>query len=244
MNNMRIGVALTAVILLSGCVTSRQARTIKPSAFLGQTAALLQKGETGDDTLLVYRNERAAWHSFDKILLDPVEIWSEGGSGMPSEEAADFQRMVDSFHLTLREKLSQKYEIVDGAAPGALRIQMALVNGAQANQTLKVAKLVAPYAGVADFLWTFVTGKPAFAGEVSLEYMIKDSQTGELLEAGADRRVGGNQLGRATFTTWGDVKNILTYWSDLTVYRLCVHRGDTGCRRPGAGLTQPAVPGR
>jgi hypothetical protein len=121
---------------------------------------------------------------------------------------------------------------------------MAVINGAQANQTLKVAKLIAPYAGVADLLWTFATGKPAFAGEVSLEYMIKDAQTGELLEAGADRRVGGNQLGKATFTSWGDVKNILTYWSDLTVYRLCVDRGDAGCQRPGAGLTQPAAPGR
>ena len=150
--------------------------------------------------------------------------------------------MVDSFHLTLREKLARSYEIVEQPAAGALRIQLAIVNGAQANQTLKVAKLIAPYAGVADLLWTFVTGKPAFAGEVSLEYMIKDAQTDELLEAGADRRVGGNQFGRATFTSWGDVKNILTYWSDLTVYRLCVDRGDTGCQRPGAGLTQPPVP--
>ena len=238
------GVALLTIVLLTGCVTSRQARTIKPSAFLGESAALLAKGERVDDTLLVYRNERAAWRSFDKILLDPVEIWSAGRLTIPAEQAADYQRMVDSFHLTLREKLAQKYEMVDVPVPGALRIQMALVNGAQANQTMKVAKLIAPYAGVADFLWTFVTGKPAFAGEVSLEYTIKDAQTGDLLEAGADRRVGGNQFGRATFTSWGDVKNILTYWSDLTVYRLCIDRGDTGCRRPGAGLTHPSVPGR
>jgi hypothetical protein len=99
-----------------------------------------------------------------------------------------------------------------------------------------VAKLVAQYAGFADLLWTFATGKPAFAGEVSLEYMIRDSTTGTLLAAGADKRVGGNQLGAATFTNWGDVQNILTYWSDLTVYRLCVDRVEADCEKPTAGL--------
>lgn len=239
MNPKGIGVALLAVVCLTGCVTSRQARTVKPSVFLGEAASLLEKGGASDDTLLVYRNERANWRSFDKIVLDPVQVWSAGPSTVPSDQAVDYQRMVDSFHLTLREKLARSYEIVDGPSPGALQMQIAVVNGAQANQTLKVAKLLAPYAGVADLLWTFATGKPAFAGEVSLEYMIKDAQTGELLEAGADRRVGGNQLGRATFTSWGDVKNILTYWSDLTVYRLCLARGEANCQRPSAGLIRP-----
>ncbi len=64
--------------------------------------------------------------------------------------------------------------------------------------------------------------------------MIKDSESGALLAAGADRRVGGNQFGRATFTNWGDVKNILTYWSDLTVYRLCVDRAGPDCVKPSA----------
>lgn len=66
--------------------------------------------------------------------------------------------------------------------------------------------------------------------------MIHDAHTGELLAAGADRRVGGNLLGKATFTTWGDVRNILTYWSELAAYSLCRNRGAPGCSRPSAGL--------
>lgn len=236
------GLALLTFVLLTGCVTSRQARHVVPSAFLGDSAALLEKAGKGEDTLLVYRNAGADWRSYDKILLEPVQVWSAKPGSIPSDQAADYQKMVDSFQLTLYEKLARAYRMVDVPEAGALRMQMAIVNGAQANQTLKVAKLIAPYAGVADLLWTFVTGKPAFAGEVSLEYMIRDAQTGELLEAGADRRVGGNQFGKATFTTWGDVKNILTYWTDLSVYQLCVARGDAGCQRPGSGLTHPATP--
>ena len=239
MSMRRIAIGVAAVMVLTGCVTSRQARTVTPGGFLGESASLLEKGERGVGTLLVYSKDDIDWSSYDRVILDPITIWSAKPSTLPSEGLDDFQRLVDSFHRTLSEKLAKSYELIEEPAPGALRIQAAIVNGAQANTTLKVAKLVAPYASVADLLWTFATGKPAFAGEVSLEYMIRDAQTEELLAAGADRRVGGNQLGKATFTNWGDVKNILTYWSDLTVYRLCVDRAGSDCEKPSAGLVEP-----
>jgi len=239
MTRFAMGVAAAAILLLTGCVTSRQARTVTPGTFLGESASLLEKGKRGEEALLVYQKRGTDWASYDKVLLEPVAMWSVKSSTLPDQDLADYQKLVDSFHLTLSDKLSKTYGLVDTPTPGALRIQTAIINGAQANSTLKVAKVIAPYAGFADILWTFVTGKPAFTGEVSLEYMVKDSESGELLAAGVDRRVGGTQLGAATFTNWGDVKNILTYWSDLTVYRLCVDRQGPGCRKPSAGLVEP-----
>jgi hypothetical protein len=239
MHKPAVPLAALALVFLTACVTSRQARDVKPGGFLGDSAALLRKGTAGEDPLLIHRKDGTKWNAYDKVLLDPVTIWSEKPSTLPAAEQADYQKLVDSFHVTLRDKLAKSYSIVDAPAPGALRIQTAIINGRQANNTLKVAKVIAPYAGFADVLWTFVTGKPAFTGEVTLEYMIKDAASGELLAAGADRRVGGNQLGKQTFTTWGDVQNILTYWSDLAVYRLCVDRYDTNCQKPSAGILEP-----
>ena len=236
MHKFAIGLAALAVVILTGCASSRQARSVTPGGFLGDSASLLVKGEEGEEALLVYVKDGTDWASYDKVILEPVAIWSAKPSTLPPDQAADYQKLVDSFHLTLSEKLARNYRIVELATPGALRIQTAIVNGAQANTTLKIAKVIAPYASVADFLWTFATGKPAFVGEVSLEYMIRDSESGTLLAAGADRRVGGNQLGASTFTNWGDVKNILTYWSDLTVYRLCVDRAGADCRKPNASV--------
>lgn len=238
MRRTTIGLAAT-ILLLTGCVTSKQARSVTPGGFLGESASLLTKGDRGEEALLVYQRDDTKWASYDKVMLDPVSIWSAKPSTLPPADEADYQKLVDSFHHTLGAKLAKSYGMVNEPAPGALRIQMAIVNGSQANNTLKVAKNIAPYASIADFLWTFATGKPAFTGEVSLEYMIKDASTGELLAAGADRRVGGNQIGKSTFTTWGDVQNILTYWSDLAVYRLCVGREGGDCRRPVAGIIEP-----
>ena len=239
----RLGVLLAAVciLVLTGCVASSQARNVKPSGFLGDAAPLLEKGKRGEEALAVYRKAGVKWTSYDKIILDPVAIWSEQTSSIPPEQMADYQKMVDSFHLTLKEKLTKDYKLVDKPGPGAMRIRAAIVNGRRANNTLKVAKIVAPYAGVADLLWTFATGKPAFTGEVSFEYAIRDARSEELLAAGADRRVGGTQLGKQTFTTWGDVQSILTYWSDMTVYWLCVDRGNETCTKPKAGIVESPI---
>jgi hypothetical protein len=237
MQTIAAALVMAAALLLTGCVTSRQARHVQPTAFLDSSASLLTKSTQKDDALLIYRKPGIDWPSYDKVVVDPIAIWTTSRSAtLTAEELGDYQRVIDSFHLTLRDSLAKSYVLVDAPQTHTLRMQVAIVDGAAANTPLKVVKTVAPYASVADFLWTFATGKPAFAGEVSLEYMIRDAQSDELLAAGADRRVGGNQLGTATVTKWGDVRNILTYWSELTAYRLCLDRAAPDCQRPRAGV--------
>jgi hypothetical protein len=237
MKQSSLAIVATALVFVTGCVSSSAARSVKPSGFLGNSASLLKKAGK-DDSLMTYRNKDAKWTSYDKIILDPITIWGAGSSTLPPDALADFQRLVDDFHRTLADKLSKDYRLTDTAAAGTMRIQIAIIDGVRANAPLKVARTVAPYAGYANTLWTFATGKPAFSGEVSLEYMVWDSETRELLGAGADHRVGGGQLGEATLTRWGDVQNILAYWSDGAVYLLCRDRKGEHCVKPKAGLLE------
>jgi Protein of unknown function (DUF3313) len=231
---------LAAALLLGGCAYSYQARKLTPTHFFGPSASLLQKGKRHEDPLLVYRRAGTEWSSYDKIIIDPIEIWITDASNPTADEWSDIQKLAEALGQTLEAKMAKSYRIVDRSQPGALRIRVAMIDAKPANAVLKVAKTVAPYTGVtvADTAWTFITGKPAFGGELSIEYMINDSVTGELLAAGADRRVGGDQVGRATFTTWGDVQNIITLWTDFAVYRFCIDRGGKDCRKPRAGLLE------
>jgi len=240
MKKFEIALAIAVLAVFADCTTTSHAKSVTPSAFLGDAAPLLKKGGK-DDFLLVYRNPNANWTSYDKIIIDPVVIWDVEHSKLPPDQLADYQKLVDEFYRTLKDKLSKDYAIVDAPGSGTMHLQVAIVNGEKASAPLKVAKTVAPYAGAADTIWTFATGKPAFAGEVSIEYKLKDSQSGELLAAGADRRVGGNQLGGATLKTWGDVQNILLYWTDEARYRLCIDRKAKDCVKPKAGLVANPV---
>ncbi|HTO86420.1 MAG TPA: DUF3313 domain-containing protein [Thermoanaerobaculia bacterium] len=232
--------------LLAACATSSQARNVKPSGFLGDYRSLLQPGKPGEEELLVYRNPQADWAAYSKILLEPVTIWSDPNWKLSKDQLKDLQELVNSFGATLQHKLSADYEMVEQPGPGVMRVQVALTNGQQASTPLKVVSKGVPYGGAASFLWTFITGKPPFVGEASIEFMVKASATGDLLAAGADRRVGADtivgtdSLNKEYFNSWGDVKYSLDYWSDDVVYRLCVLRGGTNCVKPKKGLKLPS----
>ena len=241
MRNLVVTLLLSAVV--AACATSNQARSTETTGFLGEHRSLLRPGQKGKEALLTYTKPGVNWAGYKKILLEPVAIWSDPKNPLPPEQEADLKQLVDSFYATLRQKLSADYELVDRPGPGTLRIQAAITNGMAANTTMKLASKAVPYGGAASALWTFTTGKPAFAGEVSIEFMVKDGQSGELLGAGADRRVGTDSLNKEALNSWADVKNSLEFWSDAAVYRLCVLRGAAGCVEPkNSPVEMPAPP--
>ena len=233
--------------LLAGCATGGQARKTEASGFLGESKSLLKPGKPGaEEELLVYRNPVTNWSGYKRILLEPVQIWSNPKWKLSTEERKDLQKLVDSFQATLQEKLSKDYELVDRLGPGVMRVQIALTGGKKSITILKVASKGVPYGSAPSYLWTFITGKAPFVGEASIEFMFRDGETDELLAAGADRRVGADTIvaGKGVNTqylnSWGDVKYSLDYWTDDVVYRLCMLRDGTKCVAPIKGLRLPS----
>jgi Protein of unknown function (DUF3313) len=234
-----------SVAWVVGCATGSQARKTEASGFLGENAKLLQPGKKGEEELLIYKNAEANWTSYKQIVLEPVQIWANPKWKISEDERKDLQKLVDSFQATLRQKLSADYELVDHLGPGVLRVQIALTGGKKAVTIMKVASKGVPYGTGPSLLWTFITGKPPFVGEASIEFMAKDGETDKLLAAGADRRVGadtviaGKGVNTQYLSSWGDVKYSLDYWTDEVVYRLCVLRSGTNCVAPKKGLRVP-----
>src|SRR5260370_13559335 len=162
-----------AALLLTGCAYSYQARHVTPTSFLGPSASLVEKGKRHDAPLLVYRRPGTAWASYDKIIVDPIEIWTMSSSSSAAEWS-DIQKLASDFGQTLTERLAKSYRIVKTSQPGAMRIRIAMVDAKPARAAFKVAKDVAPYTRltVADTAWTFITGKPAVGGGISIGYML------------------------------------------------------------------------
>ena len=142
MKKFEVPLVVAALVVLAACQTTGQAKSVKPTGFLGDSAALLQKGDKGD-ALLVYRKKGADWRSYHEILLEPITIWGAESSTLPKDQQADFQKLVDQFNAMLKEKLSKDYTITDTPSAGTLRIQIAIMDGERANETLKVAKSIA-----------------------------------------------------------------------------------------------------
>lgn len=230
-------VSLAACILLAGCAGTKQARTVEPSGFLQDLYGQMREGK-GDEALLVYRNPQVDWPekaAYRKMLLDPVMIWRGKDSKMQGLDPKDAQVIADAFYALLYQELAKDYEMVMEPGSKTLRMQAALTEAEQSRPALDILSSVpAPFnvAFVASTIKTLSTGKPLFKGGASIEAKVMDADSGEVLAAAVDRRVGGRFLDREVFDSWNDVHGALWYWSQLTRFRLCQLRKEAGCVPP------------
>jgi hypothetical protein len=88
-----------------------------------------------------------------------------------------------------------------------------------------------PQVGLITSVATMASDKPAFVGEMGIEFKLTDSSTGKIMAAGMDKRYGGKKMGKGT-DSWADVFNIMDYYVKLMGYRLCRMQERDNCVRP------------
>jgi hypothetical protein len=227
---MRALAFLAIMLMLAGCGSSRQANEVEPQGFLGDYS-MLTPGEQGQ-AVLRYVNQDADWAQYDKVLVEQVVVLrSPEAQAIPEE---DLQTAANFLYAQLRQELGKDFELVDAPAPNTLRVAAALTDAEPANQTMVVVSNVVPIAMATSGAYEYITGKPTFQGQAAAEAKITDAQTGELLAAAVDKRMGGRTLASAE-TSWTDVNNILAYWAQLTRFRLCEQQGRAACEPPKTG---------
>jgi hypothetical protein len=218
---------LVIASLLGGCGPTKQARSLGPGEILFNHS-MLQKG-TGDEALLRFVSPTADLKSYSKVMLDPVMIYRP--SDADQEQMADLQQLATNFYAYLYGELEKDYGIVKTPVPGTLRIQTAVLRADKSGPVRDLLSSVIPIGMGVSILKDFATGKPLGVGEVSAEMKITDAQTGDLLAAAVDRRVGGkNPAGM--FNTWADANDAMEYWAKRLGYVLCNERGGNECVKP------------
>ena len=225
----KIAVVFLVGLSLAGCGATRQARGVGESGFLGDYSKLVPGPEGG--ARMVYENPDADLASYDKVLLEPVSIWTDGDSQMNELSKEDREMVANHLFELLHARLSKDYQMVSAPEPGTLRIAAALTSADASNPALDTVSSIVPVGLVASTLKAAATGKPAFVGEASAEMKISDATTGELLAAAVDSRVGTKNPS-GLFNKWEDVESALAYWADRTGYSLCTARGGTDCTAP------------
>lgn len=230
-----IPVFALAVTLLIGCSPTKQARSMETSGFLGDIYPRMHKG--GDNEgLLLYKNPKILLiprGTYKKILLDPVQVWGEA-SADPAKQK-EMQQVAEMLHSLVYRSLEKDYEMVTSPSPNTLRIQAALTRADKADVVLRAASTIpAPMnvLALSSLVKNLGTGKPLFVGEISAEIKMLDAQSGEVLAASADRRVGNKRLDADSFDSWDDVHKAMEFWAEQIRYRLCQQRGGSNCVMP------------
>ena len=234
-------VLIVGIVVSMACAATKQARTVERLGFLKDLYPKMVEGdEDAGESLLIYRNPRVAQiapNTYKKFMLDPVLIFRGPQSKMSGISQEQAQLLADTFYALIYQEVSKDYEMADKPGPDTLRAQVAITHLEQSWPMLDVVSSIPAPMNVfaaGSALKTVATGKPAFTGEAVIEAKVTDSQSGEVLRAGVDRRVGKKKLDAESFNSWADVYESLRYWAENGRYQLCKARHAADCPKPHA----------
>ena len=233
---------ITLLLSISGCAATKQARTVERLGFMKDLYPRMTEGdEHAGESLLIYKNPKVPHippNSYTKIMLDPVLVFRGPQSKMQGISQDQAQLMADTFYALIYQEVSKDYEMVNKPGPSTLRVQVAFTHLEESWPVLDVVSSIpAPMNALAagSMLKNVATGKPAFKGEAVIEAKVMDAETGEVLRAVVDRRVGKKRLHADSFNSWSDVYESLRYWAENGRFQLCKARGhQSDCPKPRA----------
>ena len=200
---------------------TKEIRDVQPVAGFLPNASLLQPGGSGR-AALVYRNPTANFSQYNKVLLDPVTIWTAPDSQLNNVPQNQRQAAADRFYSDLYNALSKRCQMVTSLSPGTLRLRIALTDATTPNATVNTVATYTPYVSTGYGLASlaFNNGVGYFAGTAAAEGYATDATAGTLLWEGVDKRGGTTAVAENTLNTWLDVDHAFEAWSEQLASRL------------------------
>lgn len=132
---------------------------------------------------------------YRKIMLSSVEVWLHSESDYKGADPDLFKEMTDYFENSLKETLSDKFELVDARGTGVMNLRIAITG---VNMTRAITKT-------------------HFTAQASVEMEVLDSDSGKRLVAAIDRH---SKWKRKQGEGAEPYKKILDHWSQVISNRL------------------------
>ena len=214
---------LATIFLTTGCAqtqkVSADSQLELKSHFLGpDIVSKLKEGED-DQAGLLYMSPNANWKNYNKVMVDPVQIWKDEGT--KDVEPEDLARLANDLWSKIREEMGKDYAIVESNGPHVMHIQAAITEAEASDPTMDAVTSIIPQTRILTGLKGMAAGgKPGFVGAASIEMKITDGGTGKLLAAAIDRRAGTKNPSGST-NEWNDVEENYRYWAERLRYRAC-----------------------
>jgi hypothetical protein len=230
MTATRVGVVLGALALapwFNACTTTQAAKPELPGGKCAYLApSVCSELVAGDDVALRYRAPNVDWKKYSKVFVSPVLAYGGDQRKIPAQ---DSQFLANYMHEAFEQQFASKgFQVVADPGPGVIKVQAAIVDPEAAVPILRTVSMVVPQARALATLKLLATDSYPFVGGLGGELEATDSQTGELLAAGVDRRIGGGNITTAAQWKWGDAENVMDHWAELVATRLRnLHDGTT-----------------
>lgn len=215
------------LILAGGCATGKKKPTkldtdelanVKKAGFFDDYSNL-QPGRSPWDSMYVWQNPNAFFQQYNKVIIETAEYW--GKSGVSPQSFKDDKRLTDKVHDAMVKSFSRRYEVVKEPGFDVMKIRFAIVDEDANPPVQKYKSSSTTMAGAPP------TGTPQLAKYITTMYVITDSQTGDVIRKGIDRRFADEDTGVPE--TWADVYATVDYYAGNMAWRFCKVKLDQNC---------------
>jgi len=213
--------ALALLLVAASAIAQDKAGTIQQySGFLGDYSRLAPVPDNPNARRWV--GVGFDFKPYDKILLEPVEVWVSPTSEYKGATPETLQRMTDRFTDSFRNALQPGYTLVQELGPGVLRIRLAVTG----------VHLTSPGFKPRDILPVFLIVNAArnAAGDapqnvvLTGEMMVFDPN-GAVVAAAMSSGTSDRTISAKKEITWDDLKTITDHWGESLRKSLDTARG-------------------
>ena len=200
---------VVGLLFAVACAAPRSPRSTPAtdnSGFLDDYSQLRPGPEGG--FALVYRNPKADWATYDKVLLEPVTLWRSGRKALDPVPESDLLRLIADLQTVVRRRLDTTFRMTDEPGPRTLRIRLAITEARETDPVLDVLRGHG-HDDVTKGMGALHEETRRFIEQAEIEGEIRDGATNELLAAGVDRR----RAGAPPIATWADLDRGLEQWA-------------------------------
>lgn len=206
------GIAIAAALMtgwtgIAVSQTSAEAGAQRNAGFLTDYSKL--KPVDGIDGTLRYIDTSADLRPYNKVMIDPVQIFTNPNPEYRGLQPDALKRMTDAFHGAFVGALAGGYQVVNKPGPDVMRIRLA-ITGVQPTK---------PDMGVTDFIpikalfnvARSAAGEAPKVVEISAELEVLDPN-GRVVGAAVATRKGDKTLVQGEKITWKDLQAIVDVW--------------------------------
>lgn len=238
--NANLGSAGGANVVASEATVANVARV----GFLTDYAKL--QPMPGGGGLLCWRGAAVNWKSYDKVLIERIQVYLNRGDTQNPIDPSDLKVLLDYFHNAVVRDLRPTTQIVNAAGPGVIRVRFALTSLTPTDTMASLAGTAIPYGFVAEIGSGAASGRPAgstpYLGQTGMEVQFRDGVTGAVIAECADTEIGRKYAADLnqgatkaadawvngyldSFQTWTYAKDAFDKWAALFAQRFNQLRG-------------------